>query len=267
MSAAICVLAVALATVGLPRRGEVAGSSHTPDVRLLGALAFLMFIGSIFLITFGPKRGVGRPAKRVVWPYVAGQAIFLLVVFFALRDGRFVEEIFAGLDQPGSHAGHGTTAPTFRSPDLSLWPVLAAIGLLVGLLVLWGMTRRATIDHLPAEEDDVDPDVVAAAVSAGLSAIQATSAGREAVILCYQAMASCVGKRGVRLRAVDTPTELLERAVAAGVLNPGPPDELIDLFQIARYSRQPLPDDAVPRAAAALRQIQADVASALGTGS
>jgi hypothetical protein len=264
MSAAICVVAVALATVGLPRRGEVAGSSHTPDVRVLGAVGLLMLLGSIFLITFGPKRGAGGPGKRAVWPYLVGQAVFLLVLYFALRDSHFVTAIFKGLHQPSSQTGHGTTAPTLGTPDLSLWPVLVAIAVLVGLLALWWMTRRALVEDLPVDEDDVDPGAVAAAATAGLSAIQATSAGREAVISCYEAMASSVGRRGVRLRLVDTPTELLERAVAAGVLNPGPPDELIDLFQIARYSRQPLPDDAVPRAVAALRLIQADVASALG---
>ena len=267
MSAAICLLAVAVATVGLPRRGEVAGSSHSPDVRVLGALGLLMLLGSALLITFGPKRGAGRQAKRPIWPYVVGQAAFLLVLFFALRDNHFVSEILSRLHQPDAHAGGGTSAPKVGTPHLSVWPVLAAIALLVGLLALWWVTRQAMVEDVPTEEDDVDPDVVAAAATAGLSAIQANSAGREAVICCYEAMAGAVGRRGIRLRVVDTPTELLERAVEAGVLQPGPPDELIDLFQIARYSRRPLPEDAVPRAVAALRLIQADVAAASGAHS
>jgi hypothetical protein len=185
-----------------------------------------------------------------------------------LDDNHSVKAILARLQRPlersSAPSGEGTTGPELPPPHVSMWPVLASLALLVGLLALWWLTRRAMVEDLPVEEKDVDPDVIAAAASAGLSAIQATSAGREAVIQCYEAMAAAVGRRGISRRAADTPTELLERAVEAGVLKPGPPEELIGLFQIARYSQQPLPDDAAPRAVAALRLIQADVVSAIG---
>ena len=265
MSAAICLLAVALATVGLPRRGEVAATSHPPDYRVLGTLGLAMLVGSVLVIIFGPKRGEARPGARSIWPYVVGQALFLVMIAYALHDPRFVTAILDRLGHPNSPSGEATVhTPKVPSPDVSMWPVLASVVLLGGLLALWWHTRRTILEDEADEEEAVDPDVVVAAVSAGLDAIYATSAGREAVISCYEAMASSVGRRGVLRRAADTPTELLRRAVDAGVLQPGPPEELIGLFQVARYSQQPLPADAVPRAAAALRQIQADMRSGIG---
>jgi hypothetical protein len=264
MSAAICLFAVTAATVGLGRRGDVAGTSHPPDIWVLGALGLLMLLGSVFLITLGPKRGAGRPPDRPIWPYLVGQAVFLLAVAYALHDTRFVKAILDRLHPTRSPSGEGTAGPELPPAHVSMWPVLASLALLVTLAGLWWLTRTATVEDLPVEEEDLDPDVVAAAATAGLSAIQATSAGREAVIQCYEAMATAVGRRGIHRRAADTPTELLERAVKAGVLRPGPPEELIGLFQIARYSQQRLPDDAVPRAVEALRLIQADVAFAIG---
>jgi hypothetical protein len=260
MSAAICLLAVTLATIGLPRRGEVAGTSHAPDFRVLGVLGLAIFLGSFLLVTLGPKRGAGRPAPRSIWPYLVGQVVFLLALAYALHDHRSVNAILSTFRRPNSPSGEGSVGtPNVPPPDVSVWPVLVSVALLGGLLALWWLTHRTIAQDETDDEEDVDPDVVVAAVSAGLDAIYATSAGRQAVISCYEAMASAVGKRGVLRRAADTPTELLTRAVDAGVLQPGPPEELIGLFQVARYSRQPLPDDAVPRAAAALRRIQADI--------
>jgi hypothetical protein len=217
-------------------------------------------LGSFLLVTFGPKRGAGRPAPRSIWPYLVGQVFFLLALAYALHDHRFVNTILSTLRRPNSPSGEGSVGtPNVPPPDVSVWPVLASVALLGGLLALWWLTRRTIVQDETDDEEDVDPDVVVAAVSAGLDAIHATSAGRQAVISCYEAMASAVGRRGVLRRAADTPTELLKRAVDAGVLQPGPPEELIGLFQVARYSQQPLPDDAVPRAVAAMRHIQADV--------
>jgi hypothetical protein len=264
VSAAICLFAVAVATVGLPRRGEVAGTSHPPDIRVLGALGLLMLLASVFLIAFGPKGKGGPKKERSIWASLVAQAVFLVVLAYALHNTDFVKTILTRLQPPSSPSGRGTTGPELPAAQVSMWPVLVSLALLIGLAGLWWLTRTASVEDQLVEEEAVDPDVVAAAATAGLSAIQVTSAGREAVIQCYEAMASAIGRRGIRRRVADTPTELLERAVEAGVLKSGPPEELIGLFQIARYSQKRLPEDAVPRAVAALRLIQADVGSAMG---
>jgi hypothetical protein len=266
ISAAICLLAVTLATVGLQRRSELAGTSHPPDFRVLGILGLAMLVGSVLLITFGPKRGAARPGNRSIWPYLVGQVVFLVILAYALRDTRFVNTILDRLHQPNSPSGQGSVGTTtVQSPDVSAWAVLTSVALLGGLLALWWFMRRALKEEETVEED-VDPEVVAAVTAAGLSAIHTTSEAREAVISCYEAMASEIGRRGIGRRATDTPTELLGRAVEAGVLKSGPPEELIGLFHIARYSQQPLPVDAVPRAVAALRNIQAGIGSEIGVG-
>jgi hypothetical protein len=226
-----------------------------------------MLVGSVLLIIFGPKRGASQPGKRPIWPYLVGQAVFLVMLAYALRDTRFVNTILDRFHQPNSPSGDGSVGkPTVQSPDVSVWAVLAAVALLGGLVVLWWLMRKAQAEEETAEEEEVDPDVVAAVTAAGLSAIHATSEAREAVISCYEAMASEIGKRGIHRRVTDTPTELLGRAVEAGVLQSGPPEELIGLFHIARYSQQPLPVDAVPRAVAALHSIQAGIGYQIGVG-
>ncbi|MGW4890770.1 DUF4129 domain-containing protein [Kitasatospora sp. NPDC004240] len=121
--------------------------------------------------------------------------------------------------------------------------------------------RPATV--LPAAPPRPE-DVLAEAVATGLRALAGGDA-RAAVIACYAAMENSLAVSGMARRAWDSPTELLERAVAEDLVEPVHAGELTALFREARYSSHPMDDGHVRRARAALDAIAAHLARRVAT--
>ncbi|MFF2040962.1 DUF4129 domain-containing protein [Kitasatospora sp. NPDC058170] len=132
--------------------------------------------------------------------------------------------------------------------------LLVAAVALVRWLLRGGRLRR--LRTLPPTADGPAPgeDVLAAAVATGRRALDGGDP-RAAVIACYAAMEGSLAASGVARRACDSPTELLERAVADDRVDPVHAHALTALFREARYSTHPMDDTHVHRARLALDTI------------
>lgn len=147
-----------------------------------------------------------------------------------------------GTDQP-LDPGPGAGGP----PSVS-WPVL--IGVAAVLLVAAAVTRLVGRSSDPGlagsdrDSEDADSQELAAAVTAAEEHLAHHADARAAIVAAYQAMATRItaglARRGGTPRASDTPTELLGRAVAAGLVGTGPAGDLTALFREARFSRHPM---------------------------
>jgi hypothetical protein len=132
------------------------------------------------------------------------------------------------------------------------WPVLALVAALlvmtVGAARLLGgrRDRDGDTDGGPADEatDAADAAELSAAVRAAQGELGGHDDARAAIIAAYAAMAASISvgltRRGASPRSSDTPTELLERAAAAGLVGDGPATTLTSLFREARFSRHPM---------------------------
>ncbi|MFE0821825.1 DUF4129 domain-containing protein [Streptomyces sp. NPDC058847] len=142
--------------------------------------------------------------------------------------------------------------------SLPLYLVLGLLAAVVVALVVVAVVRRLRrlglrVPQRPARAAPVtggdDARLLLSAVRSGRRALADTGDARAAVIACYAGMEDALVASGVPRRASDSPADLLDRAVTAG-LAPGPAaPRLTALFREARFSSHPM--DASHREAAA----------------
>ena len=168
----------------------------------------------------------------------------------AVRTGTGEHVLRAG------HAGHGVV--------VSLRPLVAAVlaaALVVALIVAWHrrrawrLARRA--DRLAEEQDSGTPAELARAVGSARRALRELDDARAAIIGCYLAMEDSLARAGAQRGSAETPDELLDRAVSAGLAAPGPAGRLTALFYEARFSTHPMPRSLRDEASATLASLAA----------
>ena len=155
---------------------------------------------------------------------------------------------------------HKASAPV----HIPLGPIL--YGLLVLVLVaavaisLWWAARLrhlALPTQLPAAE--MDTEELREAVESGRLAFAELDDARAAIIACYVAMESSLADRGAARGVADTPDELLERVVSAGIVRGAGARRLTGLFYEARFSTHPLGRAERDAASAALDELAAEL--------
>ncbi|MDF9815121.1 DUF4129 domain-containing protein [Streptomyces sp. SPB162] len=167
---------------------------------------------------------------------------------------------------PSASTGRATTGSSFDLFHLLLvvGAVLAAVVIVVALVrwLRWYLAREAGpgLRLIPGSPDPAE-SALAGAVDSGRRALHGEDA-RAAVIACYAAMETTLGRSGIARLASDSPTDLLLRAVAGGTLTGTAAGELTRLFREARYSSHPMDDGHLRRAGAALDTIAAQLAAA-----
>lgn len=167
---------------------------------------------------------------------------------------------------PPPSTGQPTAGSSFDLFHLLLvvGAVLAAVVIVVALVrwLRWYLAREAGpgLRLIPGSPDSAG-SALAGAVDSGRRALHGEDA-RAAVIACYAAMESTLGRSGIARLASDSPTDLLHRAVAGGTLTGTAAGELTQLFREARYSSHPMDDGHLRRAGAALDTIAAQLAAA-----
>ncbi|MFJ8433970.1 DUF4129 domain-containing protein [Kitasatospora sp. NPDC094019] len=276
----------------------LAASALRPDGGLLGvpltrvpvqALGFVLLLALGWLIVVGRFAARFRAEVRHLdgptpWAERLREAALVLlpVAVVVVPVLMFVFHRRADTGSPGARPVPEFVLPTVTLPPEAHRPVsddppsalvpllfgafgiLLVIAVVVGLVLLLRMriVRRRPPTSLPAAPGRSE-DALAAAVVTGRRALTGADA-RAAVIACYAAMESSLAASGLSRRAPDSPTELLERAVADDRVDPVHARALTALFREARYSTHPMDETHVGRARTALDALAARLADRAG---
>ncbi|MER5641277.1 DUF4129 domain-containing protein [Kitasatospora sp. NPDC002227] len=229
----------------------------------------------------------GPLAERLV--SAVGVLLILLTVTVPLTllllPGRIVnpQRLQSGLEPqpllslpPTTAPPQTLTAPAAQTPATEHHSVGSLLGYLTltllsaaalcAAVLLWRryghLLRRggaAALVTLSFPEDEPG-QALAEAVDSGLRALHGTDV-RAAVIACYAAMEHSLAESGLPGRASDSPSDLLARAAADGLLTGEPPQRLAELFREARYSSHPMAAHHLDAARAGLDAIAAQLAT------
>jgi hypothetical protein len=159
----------------------------------------------------------------------------------------------------------GTTRPDAVGGPGSVPSAGGLLPLLLGMVVVLAvaitvvlLAHRGSVIATDEPDDGPAAAVLADAVVAAERAMERYDDTRAAIIAAYQAMAAELSPAAGH-RASDTPTELLDRAVSAGLVSRGAAHELTELFREARFSRHQLSASARGAAEAALARVSAEL--------
>ncbi len=169
-----------------------------------------------------------------------------------------------------------TVAPVGGSDDgrlptdniiIQVFAVLLAVGTLIALVVavrlmhdidlpqLFGRRRRRVARHAPLPEFAAPPLAVDAV--AARAALRRQGDPRNAIVACWMQLERDAAAAGLPRHDAETSQEYVERVVAAASVGAAPIGELAALYREARFSRHPLTDGHLTRAADALERVVA----------
>ena len=199
------------------------------------------------------------PAWMRTLTQILSLANFVLVAYLIWRGVIPLTELLA-LGR-GAVSALGATAPQapVGAPALLTWTfgVLAVVAALVALaLALWiGFGDRLAEWWTGGDEDAPPSDAVAAAEP--LEDPRAEIDPRRAIMRCYAYFERVAAKSGVARQPWHTPMEFMREAMRRLPTPRGAVPTLTSLFELARFSRQPLGPAERGRALDALDDITA----------
>jgi hypothetical protein len=205
-----------------------------------------------------PAQNEGQPMSWLVRllaaALVAGWVAACYLVLRLVLD-RMPEAGSASPDVPGAPGSVGSAE--------GLLPVLLGMVVVLAVAVTVAVLHRRDPVTATADppDDGSDAAALADAVVAAGTVMERYDDTRAAIIAAYQEMADRL-RPAAGHRASDTPTELLDRAVSAGLVSRGAALELTELFREARFSRHELVPSARGAAEAALARVSAELAVA-----
>ena len=265
--AVVCLLGIAAVALSGRRGLEWDRLTQVPDVAwaqvVVGAAAAALVVVAVRRLwllwrKLRPKRRE-RPAPTDGEPVSLLYRIFAAVVVAASVAGCYLV-LRLVLDRVPDAGPTGPDAPegpsSAGSPE-GLLPVLLGMVVVLAIAVTVAVLHRRASAADPEEPDGADAEVLADAVVAAEQAMERHDDTRAAIIAAYREMAARLSPAGNR--ASDTPTELLDRAVSAGLVSRGAALELTELFREARFSRHALAPTARGAAEAALARVSAEL--------
>jgi hypothetical protein len=144
---------------------------------------------------------------------------------------------------PSKRPAPGNTVPVRVHVPLDeiLYGLLIAALVAAAVASVWWAARlRRPAAAGPAGELAEDSEGLRDAVAEGRAALAELDDARAAIIACYSAMERSLAERGTARAMADTPDELLDRAVAVGLVRGPAAGRLTALFYEARFSSHPL---------------------------
>jgi hypothetical protein len=224
---------------------------------------------------------------------VAGAGAGSTFFFAADREVTFKvdEELkrrLRGLADQDTGQSGGAARGSSRLPAPLLWPVrllalLFALGVLAavayalvrflqGLLKLRRLRQLRHIADVDAEDyaDEHRSDDDAATelrrrlrthLEVGVGELEGQVASREVVIACYQALEQEALRVGAGSTPADTPTELVLRLLATYDVPAPSAEELVELYEQARFSPRPVDDEMREAARRCLGDVRAGLAT------
>ena len=205
----------------------------------------LVAAGLLLLLTMVVASAVlaarsGRPLPRARYSVIS--VVLMLLLLTVMRPDILERLRIAPLPEAVTSAGTPPPAASVPSVPAALPGVLvygvsllAAAGVVVSFWLVWRAIRRPK----PQAEKPVARQAAQAARTA-LADWQGGSPLASVIIRCYREMSELVAEKRALQRTSDmTPREFVQRMEKAGV--PAvPAEQLTELFELARYSVQPL---------------------------
>jgi hypothetical protein len=218
-----------------------------------------------------PAGGDGRVLPEAEPVPLLLRVLAVVLVLAAVALGWFVLDAVSGPIQsstePAQDRPAGDAAGSARQP--TDWWLLALVGGALAVVTVGARRLAAAREQRAGTSSDstegLDVQELTEAVRAAETELAGHGDARAAIVAAYAAMADRLADRvrrsGGGPTAADTPTELLQRAAAAGLVEGGPAETLTALFREARFSRHPMGPAQRSAAEGALRQVLDELAA------
>jgi hypothetical protein len=255
-SRAVMAVLLLLLTIAGIRAAGPALTIKTPAMPVaLGIGAALEAVLAVLLIALRWRpRVTAGPAARLrllltgvlVTGLIAIPAAVLIAVLAHIRPRRQRQR--PRQNNLGGRSGklhlrdHGHAAISADYIRYALIALLVA-AIIIAAIAIWRRRRLwllSATSPLTEDEDTDTPAELARAVDSGRLALRELDDARAAIIGCYLAMEASLAEAGAARAAAETPDELLDRAVGAGLVDEAPAGRLTALFYEARFSTHPM---------------------------
>jgi hypothetical protein len=256
---------VAIAADGRPLDAPLAGDRIDVSgwvMVLLGALLLLgvaIAVLAVWAIVTAPRMRAqtrGRRSHLRSALLLGAAAIVLLLVGPQARGGKH---------DPAPTPAPPVQASTADVPEprhMPLWP-LVLLGALSTVAIVGALTAGRRPARQPPESTAVAPANAAAAFDASFTALVDDPDPRTAVIAAYQVLLAWFDAGGLGRRPAEAPHEHLDRALAGLGLRAGPHAELLEVYDLARYSDHTLTTADRERALAAFAAARHELSAAV----
>jgi hypothetical protein len=239
-----------------------------------------LWVGVATLVTArtrpdGSYRRAIRDALKLHLVLCLAAAALVTMTPVGLATARSLAPGASGIDRSDVQRFFG-----FMVPDWVLWVMLGIVGTLVAASAaflgwaLWenreafrrdrGRRRReARYGH--GAEVAAETGRVHEALGRARRALASGDDARQAIIAAYAAMEEALVSQGLLRRTAQTPTEVIQEAMAAGILtSTESAGRLLEVFHTARFSTVHLDEGAVATADSALAELQQDLLQRTG---
>lgn len=230
------------------------------------ALAVMLLLA--FALALARRSGKAQEVRRALW----GMALLPFVLMIAtLWHGGLLERLslsWSGFDAPGTGPGETdrgsappTSVPIFTAAvgALLLGAGLASLGA-VGWILFGDRLKRWTARAIAMREPLVG------AVEDSLGDLRLEADARRAIIRCYRRFEHALARARLPRAPWQTPLEFMREVLGRLPLPPGAVQQLTGLFELARFSDEPLTPADRDAAWEALLQIRASLPAGEGRG-
>lgn len=254
---------IAVTAAGAGRAADSSGWVGLPSAEWLVYVIFgWMVLGGILILVvavLGGKRELPpRPERKPIWPMI----ILFLAVAILIRWGEWFDsgsetEVVETAERVEAEPVDAVPSPAIDRLDMFALAVLVAAA--VGVLLLTRRRIRKVV-AAPIDDDELLEDALPSAVDRAAEHLRLGRDARAAVMLAYDELETVLATRGEARRPTDTPSEHLGRVLANIPIDTGPLMQLARLYELARFSDQPLDDDDRQVAVDALGEIRDQLA-------
>ncbi len=261
----VVVAAIAVGAASHPHSVDLSLSS--PQLGELAVLALLALAGTLGLslgANLFPVWGVdetrfmamerGRRIPRIVKAFIS-LLPFMVIAFVLAASGRFAGG--AAAPSPLSLTGQFPAADSTGASSNGTFLLISAVvvGLAFFLVAAFLFRKPPATEEVPSEHGHKAVEIL----DEGLGALLAERDPRRAVIGAYVAMESAMARQGWARRPHQAPTEYLAHVLGLAPSRAVDLDQLVGLYEFARFSDHAVTEDMRESAVAVVRRLRMDL--------
>lgn len=267
IAVATLVVVAGIAVGAASRPHSVEFSLATPQLGELAVLVALVLAGAIglmigwnrvpiWVLEPGLPPTAKRQRSRMPWwlQVILTLASLMLLVFVIASARNLSDDRSQPLNIPAARpiVDANPAGPAGGAADLVVACVVVAITCGLVAAVLFRGKTPETATAAPQE-------AVIAILDEGLGALLAEHDPRKAVIAAYVAMERAMARQGWARRPHEAPTEHLARVLGVAPARAQDLDELVDMYEFARFSEHPVTPAMRDTAVDSVRRLRADL--------